>query len=372
MSKLNRNSLTAPFPYHGGKRRWADEIWARFGEVDIYSEPFAGTLAVLLGNPHPANREIVADTNGHICNFWRAIRNDPEGAAYWADYPTTHHDLTARHKWLIEWGATASDNLLNDAEWYDVKAAGWWVWGISNWIGGGWCVVSGDWMPAVANGTNGGVSAQRVNLPVLRDKIPRVSPKNGSEGVSAQRVNVPDQMPSIDNWGCGKGVQARRVQLLSHSYDEPGARLVDWFCALSDRLARVITLNRDWSSAVTNTLLQRTAHSPKGRVVGVFLDPPYRVDTGRFKAYQSDYNGEGSDAAVDSYLWAVENGEELRIAYACHAGDFVVPDGWTAIEKSFTRGRKGAVDQVMFSPACLDPSAEAPAPVHDETTARLL
>ena len=43
--------MKAPFPWFGGKRRVAPEIWAAFGDVDNYVEPFAGSLAVLLERP---------------------------------------------------------------------------------------------------------------------------------------------------------------------------------------------------------------------------------------------------------------------------------------------------------------------------------
>lgn len=44
--------LKAPFPYFGGKSRVGPIIWDRFGDVKNYIEPFAGSMAVLLGRPH--------------------------------------------------------------------------------------------------------------------------------------------------------------------------------------------------------------------------------------------------------------------------------------------------------------------------------
>ena len=55
-----------------------------------------------------------------------------------------------------------------------------------------------------------------------------------------------------------------------------GSRLRPWFAAISQRLARVIILNRSWESALTDSVLQQTPSSPKPEV-GVFLDPPYRT-----------------------------------------------------------------------------------------------
>ena len=44
--------MRAPFVWFGGKRRVAPEVWAALGDVPNYIEPFAGSLAVLLGRPH--------------------------------------------------------------------------------------------------------------------------------------------------------------------------------------------------------------------------------------------------------------------------------------------------------------------------------
>lgn len=45
------DALKSPFVWFGGKRRVADQVWAALGDVDNYVEPFAGSLAVLLGRP---------------------------------------------------------------------------------------------------------------------------------------------------------------------------------------------------------------------------------------------------------------------------------------------------------------------------------
>ena len=209
---MQRNSiptpLSAPFPYYGGKSRWSGEIWARFGRADVYAEPFAGSLAVLLANPSPAPREVVCDKDGLICNFWRSLKADPEATAHWADYPTIHQDLTARHKWLRRWGREHASQLVEDAEYFDAKAAGWWVWGISLWIGGGWCSEQkADWtqIPKNSDSSGGGrgVSAQRATIP---DKRPIVKGGGGAHGVSAQRLNT-GQIPAV----CGTGRTRRAV-----------------------------------------------------------------------------------------------------------------------------------------------------------------
>ena len=76
--------LAAPFPYFGGKRRIAAEVWRRFGAVRCYVEPFAGSLAVLLSVPRDTGRvETVNDANAYLCNFWRAVQAEPEAVAHW-------------------------------------------------------------------------------------------------------------------------------------------------------------------------------------------------------------------------------------------------------------------------------------------------
>ena len=105
------DNLTPPIPYYGGKRRWVKPIWDRLGNPDIYLEPCGGDLAVLLGRPHNPRLEVVCDTSGLVSNFWRAIRQDPEGVALEADYPTIHQDLTARQRWLMEWAVENAERL---------------------------------------------------------------------------------------------------------------------------------------------------------------------------------------------------------------------------------------------------------------------
>ena len=109
----------------GGKSRLAPAIWQRLGNPVVYVEPFAGSLACLLARPDGAGqREIVCDLDGGISNFWRAVTAEPDLVAAWADYPTFHADLTARHKWLRAWFAEHSAELSADPHFYCAKVAG--------------------------------------------------------------------------------------------------------------------------------------------------------------------------------------------------------------------------------------------------------
>ena len=131
--------LKAPFPWFGGKRKVADIVWKRFGRVDNYVEPFFGSGAVLLSRPVVQGREIINDKDGFVSNFWRALKADPDGVADHADWPSNENDLHARHAWLVPRREELTKRLEGDPEFYDVKIAGWWVWGMSQWIGGGFC-----------------------------------------------------------------------------------------------------------------------------------------------------------------------------------------------------------------------------------------
>ena len=137
--------LKAPFPWFGGKSRAAPLIWARLGTVANYVEPFAGSLAVLLGNPNPAKTETVNDLDGHLSNFWRSLAAYPADVHRAADWPVNEADLHARHAWLVEQRGELTERLMGDPTWCDPHLAGWWVWGISAWIGSGWCSGEGPW-----------------------------------------------------------------------------------------------------------------------------------------------------------------------------------------------------------------------------------
>jgi hypothetical protein len=129
--------VNPPFPYFGGKRRVADAIWQRLGNVHNYVEPFCGSCAVLLARPHAPHIETVNDADGLLANFWRAMTQQPDEVARHADWPVNEADLVARQNWLVRERESLTARLMADPEWCDPKAAGWWVWGISCWVNAG-------------------------------------------------------------------------------------------------------------------------------------------------------------------------------------------------------------------------------------------
>ena len=216
--------LKAPFPYFGGKSKIATAVWQRFGHVANYVEPFLGSGAVLLANPYwPDMLETVNDADGLLCNFWRAIQHDPEQVAYYADWPVNENDLHARHYWLVQRRDSLQAKLEGDPDFYDAKAAGWWVWGICCWIGRGWCSGRGPWqavngeMVKVGNGAKG---------------VPRTRPHLGNKGRGVNRT-----LPHLGDKGQGvhRVLSNRRVDVCA----ERRAWLLEYFQKLADRFRNV-------------------------------------------------------------------------------------------------------------------------------------
>lgn len=360
--------VNAPFPYSGGKGRWAAEIWKRFGTPWGYFEPFFGSGAVLLHREVPCTREIVCDTNSHICNFYRALRADPDQVAYWSDWPTIHDDLTARRTYLLKWKAEHSHRVKEDMDFYDARVAGLWCWGMAHWIGGSRFPDSkgdggGDGIPHVKNIASGrGVSAQRHEVPGGGgDQIPRVCSETGGNGVSAQRQTLGNIIPQVSASHGGRGVSMQRTTVPHTPGVLDGSRLRPWMHALAVRLQRVTVLNRPWTSICHSerTILGQSGDEPWPSVA-ILIDPPYLTDD-RTDVYDAAHDGKAdADAATrDSYAWAVEHGGRFRIAYCCHAGDFPLPDGWVSSITTFKGVRRAdrhaeKLDEVMFSPACIN------------------
>ena len=130
--------LVAPFPYFGGKRLVAPEIWRRFGYVFRFIEPFAGGASVFLSNPRPAQYEVLNDANGLLVNAWRGIKYDPRAVWRAANRPVAEVELNAVHARMMQRAAGLPERLSAEVEYHDAELAGWWVWGMCGSIGGAW------------------------------------------------------------------------------------------------------------------------------------------------------------------------------------------------------------------------------------------
>ena len=124
--------LKPPFPYFGGKRWLAPQVWRWLGaDVKRYIEPFAGGLGVLLarpGGPRPRWQEVINDEYAHIANVWRAVKY--HGEEVWANCQDPLHeaDLHGRTQRLIAVEASYRDAMFADPTWCDPQLAGWWIW----------------------------------------------------------------------------------------------------------------------------------------------------------------------------------------------------------------------------------------------------
>lgn len=299
-------ALVAPFPYFGGKRMVAAEVWKRLGDPPNFVEPFAGSLAVLLARPHPSKTETVNDVDGLLTNFWRAVAADPDAVAEAADWPVSECDLHARHYALVQRRPPITERMTADPGFYDVEAAAWWVWGCCCWIGSGWCSGEGPW---------------------------------ASDG------------ERLVNRNAGMGIHRK----VPHLGDAGRADyILGTFRALAARLRGVRIACGDFERVLGPSVTHRHG------TTGVLLDPPYPEGA-------MTYSAECHHASVHerAVAWAVANGgnEALRIAL-CGYNSFEMPHGWTAHRwkarggygsQGDGEGRANAAREVIwFSPHCLD------------------
>lgn len=247
----------APFPAFGGKSIIASAIWQRLGRArniimplydgrrefdygyDDYIEPFGNSLAVLLANPDydwstgrwmVANPplETVNDLDPFIANFWRAVKSDPTAVASFADWPVNEADLHARHFWLVDAGKRwFRDRMIADQDFYDVKIAGWWVWGASSWLGKRWCALDGG---------------------TLYHTIPNLGT-------------------------AGNGINRRSLRLAG--VDKISA-LKTYFVSFANRLRDVRVACGDWSRVVSHAIT--VGNSGARGSTAIVFDPPYGAD----------------------------------------------------------------------------------------------
>lgn len=372
------DELRAPFPWFGGKRRVAEMVWARLGDVPTYNEPFAGSLAVLLGRPHEPRVETVNDLDCYLANFWRALQHAPDEVAYHADGPVNEADLHARHRWLVE---HRPETVMTDPEYFDARIAGWWVWGQCLWIGSGWCEkpewigranagrrarginadrVGGKRFASVGNGQGAGVhrrwqgggkgGGSGVIAPSLSRKRPHLANRHGAGGGDGvHRSTLTRQMPRIAaEGGSISGVTATPLVLSEGLYD--------YLQSLATRLRRVRVCCGDWKRVLTPSVTTYVG------LCGVFLDPPYAHDM-RERCYAEDH-----DVSADVCQWAIENGENpnFRIALCGYDGEHAMPESWECVawkaHGGYSRSERGIAnrerERVWFSPHCL--KAELP------------
>jgi hypothetical protein len=363
-------ALRAPFPWNGGKSRVAEDAWRGLGsDVVNYVEPFFGSGAMLLGRPGGAGKiETVNDLDGGIVNFWRAVTAVPDDVALWCDWPVSELDLHARHAWLVERLAVMADELRRDPTHFDAKVAGWWVYGICQWIGTGWCDSSklernAGQRPHVS-GTHAGMGVLKQQLPELA--VPARANTTG-KGVLSQ------QLPSlrVHSGASGNGIHASGLAGLPAIGNDRGINGVaappcgDWFRALSARLRRVRIVCGDWRRVLGNSVLGKGKNVGGRRPCAVFLDPPYDPSLRAKRIYSNDAEGLSADVRE----WAAEHGDDpdLRIILCGYREehDSLLSLGWRAHGWKGARGYASddndnrERETLFLSPHCLPLEGEA-------------
>jgi len=336
---MKMQKLVSPFPYFGGKSSVANKIWSAFGQVDNYIEPFFGSGAVLLSRPGwlPGLRrtETVNDADGLLANFWRSLQADPDGVARHADWPVNENDLEARHLWLVNKRREITAGL-NAPEYFDAKAAGWWVWGCACWIGSGWCSGKGPWI-------------WDVNKHIVNS---RQLPHLGGDGRGVNR-----QRPHLGGDGHGQGVNRKRPHL-----GGDGQALRDYLGTLASRLRWVRVCSGDWSRIMGPTVT--VGHG----ITGVFLDPPYSTEAGRgMDCYAIDCGKVAHKVRAWCEEWGRDN--RMRICLAGYAGEGhgdLRKIGWREMRWKASGGYENQSqsedgpsmnctrERLWFSPACQD------------------
>lgn len=325
-------TLAAPFPYFGGKSLACETVWAALGDPENYVEPFAGSAAMLLGRPHVGKVETINDADGFVANFWRAVSLDADEVAKHTDWPTNEADLFARHSWLVRNASGLLERLHADPNYYDAKVAGWWCWGLCNWIGSGWCSGTGPWVH------DGEKLVDVRKLPHLGDAgrgVNRQLPHLGDAGRGVSR-----RLPHLGD--AGQGVN-RKLPHLGDAGRGRSAYIYEWFAALMDRTRGVRVAVGDWQRVLTEVVTVRHG------LTGVFLDPPYTKGAMDYAA-----GGVGGKLADEVRAWCLKNGanRSLRIVLCGHAGehDELLAHGW-GIRKWEARKGYASTDEAVKNSA---------------------
>ncbi len=322
-------SLSAPFPYFGGKRRAAPTVWRALGDPGGYVEPFAGSAAVLLSRPKFKGRrvETLNDADGWLVNTWRAIKLDPDAVASHAAGPVTEIDYHARLAWLQE---RRTPDLVawleGDPEAHDAKAAAWWLYvaacGIGDpWGGGPWRVIDG----LLQRGAGDPLGVTR-ELPHL-----------GNAGRGIHRA-----LPHLGD--AGQGASDHQAQLSAYMIQ------------LAWRLERVRITCGSWERVVQPSAFR--AKSGGDGSVAIFLDPPY--------ATSGDLYASGDDTGTVSAevrAWCETAAPDLRVILCGYDDehDTLLTHGWRRIDGQSgggagysTRRDNGRRERLWLSAACID------------------
>lgn len=294
--------------------------------------------------------------------------------------------MTARQLWLLKWKSDKNiERLMADPTWCDPQAAGYWMYGICAWIGGGWCDGTGPWIVSA----DGRITKRTDNEHGVNKQRPHIS--NNGQGINRPVIRKPDvaQEPGVNRKkpyisANGRGINHPGTQEpgvaqanendaewewdVSDFHQMTMPELRRWFAFLSARLRHVRILNGDWARLCTSGALKMLDVRMGKGVCGIFLDPPYGHAANRDA---NIYRHESLDVAGDVLQWCIENGDDpkYRIVLAGFDGEHNVlaeKHGWQAVEwfkngflkggmKNLNKesGHQQALERLWLSPNCL-------------------
>ncbi len=301
------------FPYFGGKSKIASHVWQALDDCH-YIEPFLGSAAVLLARPesHIKNLATVNDIDAFLSNTWRSLQKDVDTVAKWADYPVDECELHARHVWLLQNKEQLGVKLMGNVDYYDARAAGYWLYGMCAWIGEGFCSGKGPWWP-----DDNGVLTKRTAGPGISRPMPHLS----DAGVGINRTNT-----------------------IIHD-------LLPLYVA---RLRNVRILCGDFERVLGPSVLNASG------VAGVFLDPPYS----KGMRGAGIYNNDADDVAARVNHWCVGVTGKTRVVLAGYEGEHnnLEALGWTKYRWTGVTGYAGqrkegvndnhTLERIWCNPAC--------------------
>ena len=362
--------IKAPYPYFGGKAKVAADIWQRLGKTDRYIEPFFGSGAVMLASPYwrETKKEIINDLNHFVANFWRALQAEPDAVAYHCDYPTIECDLHSRHLWLVNEGAEILKQCAYDEAFYDVKVAGWWVWGMANWIGSHFAVGTGGWTRERLKLAEDIGSLDLADIKAVEGEI-----VNDGRGVNRKRPHLSSGQGvnrKLPHCGGGRGVN-QLMPVTDESFTDElsffprNHGLYQYIRELSQRFIEVDVCCGDWLRILKPAVTLAGKESTHKGTCAVFLDPPYSAEAGR----SSVYAVEDFSVAHAVRDWCIEetDNENIRIALAGYDVEHAILEkeyGWEAFSWSANGGYSKFADKgnashankkrevIWFSPSC--------------------
>lgn len=303
--------------------------------VGLVSKEFLGDQEVVAieTDSHTFIAEGLASHNCYLANTWRAMKADPDAVAEWADRQVNEAELHAIHNWLVK-NEDFRERMMTDPDYYDVRAAGYWLYGICAWIGSGWCDLGREkpsrQLPRYGGGGSIGDGGQGVVY---------------GAGIHSGAYRAPSrQLPCLSIAGMGTHALSTR------------SRIQEVFQALSVRLRHTRVACGDFERVLSDSVTWRHG------LTGVLLDPEYPEGT------QGLYTGKGAKDGEHVWYraarWAAEHGDDkrLRIALCGYSDTWVVPNGWTEYAWKARGGYAGQSDgenvnakreRIWFSPHCL-------------------